>query len=262
LGRLWRHQNPHRCYGSTEEAWIIAPGLADAVENPEQALGSSAKVYAPYVLCRTLEVWQQQTQISLPTDIRSLIESTYQSREETDNMARYFSDIEQKREALQRLALQGMSFVGQTKPDEMVKTRYSEQDTVEVLLLKGLVLNQIYRDQKGSWLTFTNDETLFYPHNGRAFGQDEWRKLSAMLQRNIVKVADYLAPDKQLKTTLEGWLKDYIYLGAPDQTDAAIRVALVRDDDQLTTLDGSTSCNKAYQLSYNAYLGYQSQKNS
>lgn len=260
LGRLWRHQNPNRCNGAVEEAWIIAPLLDAAIANPEQAFGTSAKVYAPYVLCRTLEVWQQQTQVSLPADIRSLIESTYQERPETGNMARYYSDIEQKRETLHRLALQGMSFVGQTKPDEMVKTRYSEQDTVEVLLLKSLQLNQTERGQKGSWLTFTNDETLFYPHNGRAFGQDEWRHLSAMLQRNIVKVADYLAPDKQLKTTLEAWLKDYIYLGAPDQTEAFIRVALVGEDEQLTALDSFQISNRKYQLSYSAYLGYQSQK--
>jgi CRISPR-associated endonuclease/helicase Cas3 len=211
------------------------------------------------VLCRSLEVWQQQTQVSLPEDIRYLIESTYRERSETDNMARYLFDIEQKRGTLHRLALQGMSFVGKTKPDEMVKTRYSEQDSVEVLLLKALALNQNKCGQKGSLLTFTNDETLFYPHNGRAFGQDEWRHLSAMLQRNLVKVADRLAPDNQLKTNLS-WLKDYLYLGAPDQTDAHIRVALVGNDDQLTALDGFQTSNRKYQLSYNAYLGYQSQK--
>jgi CRISPR-associated endonuclease/helicase Cas3 len=259
LGRLWRHQNPHRQQEAKEEAWVIAPLLDEAIANPEQAFGTSAKVYAPYVLCRTLEVWQQQTKVSLPADIRSLIESTYRERSETENMARYFSDIEQKRETLRRLALQGMSFVGKTKPEEIVKTRYSEQDAVEVLLLKGLVLNQTECGQKGSWLTFTNDETLFYPHNGRAFGQDEWRHLSAMLQCNLVKVADHLAPDNQLKTNLS-WLKDYLYLGAPDQKDAVVRVALVGDDEQLTALDGFKTYNRKYQLSYNAYLGYRAQK--
>jgi CRISPR-associated endonuclease/helicase Cas3 len=259
LGRLWRHNNPNRCSGSVEDAWIIAPLLDEAISNPEQAFGTSSKVYAPYVLCRSLEVWQQQTQVSLPEDIRYLIESTYRERSETENMARYFSDIEQKRETLHRLALQGMSFVGQAKPDEMVKTRYSEQDTVEVLLLKALALNQNECGQKGSLLTFTNDETLFYPHNGRAFGQDEWRHLSAMLQRNLVKVADHLAPDNQLKTNLS-WLKDYLYLGAPDQKDAVVRVALVGDDEQLIALDGFQTSNRKYQLSYNAYLGYRAQK--
>lgn len=261
LGRLWRHQNPYRQQEAKEEAWVIAPLLDEAIAHPDQAFGSSAKVYAPYVLCRTLEVWQQKIQISLPADIRSLIEATYQAREETGNMARYLSDIEQKREILHRLALQGMSFVGKTKPDEMVKTRYSEQDAVEVLLLKGLTLNQTERGQQGSWLTFTNNKTLFYPHNGRAFGQDDWRKLSAILQRNLVKVADYLAPESQNQKSLV-WLQDYCYLGAQDQTDAVIRVALVGDDDQLIALDGSKSCNEAYQLSYNAYQGYRSQKNS
>lgn len=259
LGRLWRHNNPSRCKSAVEEAWILAPSLDEAIVNPEQVFGSSAKVYAPYVLCRTLEVWQQKTFVCLPDDIRSLIESTYTERVESGEMAHYLSDVEHKREILHRLALQGMSFVGQTKPDEMVKTRYSEQDTVEVLLLRRLQLNQTVRGQIGSLLTFTNDETLFYPHNGRAFGQKEWRRLSAMIQRNLVKVADYLAPDKQLKNSLV-WLKDYLYLGALDQTDAIVRVALVGDDEGLTALDGYQSCNNNYQLSYSAYMGYQSQK--
>jgi hypothetical protein len=80
-----------------------------------------------------------------------------------------------------------------------------------------------------------------------------------MLQCNLVKVADHLAPDNQLKTNLS-WLKDYLYLGAPDQKDAVVRVALVGDDEQLTALDGFKTYNRKYQLSYNAYLGYRAQK--
>ncbi|MDX1348092.1 MAG: CRISPR-associated helicase Cas3' [Thiomicrorhabdus chilensis] len=262
LGRLWRHENPHRHSNAKQEAWIIAPDLQAAIENPDKHFGNSAKVYSPYVLCRTLEVWQTQDQVGLPHDIRALIEATYQKRTESGKLATYLHDIQKKRNTLRSLALQGMSAIGRAKPDEAVTTRYSDQETVEVLLFRQIELNQIHQKQKGTWLTFSDNHREFYPHNGRAFGHQKWRELSAKLQMNLVKVASHTAPNSVLQSSL-GWLKDYIYLGHPDEnTDAKVRVALIRDDDQLCALDGNTQINDKYQLSYNDWLGYQSQKNT
>ncbi|MCS5873367.1 hypothetical protein LN650_13665 [Klebsiella pneumoniae subsp. pneumoniae] len=42
----------------------------------------SAMVYSPYVLCRSLEVWQAIPSLSLPGDIRPLIDQTYTERAE------------------------------------------------------------------------------------------------------------------------------------------------------------------------------------
>lgn len=262
LGRLWRHENPYRHPQAKQEAWILAPDLQDAIDNPDKQFGVSAKVYAPYVLCRTLEVWQNRAQVGLPQDIRPLIEATYQARAEQDTLALYLHDIEKKRTTLRSLALQGMSAIGRAKPDEAVTTRYSEQETVEVLLFKQIELNQQHQNQKGTWLTFSDGQREFYPHNGRAFGHTKWRELAAKLQMNLVKVATHTAPNAVTQKTLT-WLKDYLYLGYPDEnTDAKIRVACVRDDDQLSALDGNTKINDKYQLSYNDWLGYQSQKNT
>lgn len=260
LGRLWRHENPNRQPQAKQEAWILAPDLQAAIENPDKKFGVSAKVYAPYVLCRTLEVWQNRAQVNLPQDIRPLIEATYQARAEQDKLALYLQNIEKKRTTMRSLALQGMSAIGRAKPDEAVTTRYSEQETVEVLLFKQIELNQIHQNQKGTWLTFSDEQCEFYPHNGRAFGHAKWRELAAKLQMNLVKVATHTAPNAVTQKTLT-WLKDYLYLGYPDEnSDAQIRVACVRDDDRLSALDGSTQLNDKYQLSYNDWLGYQSQK--
>ena len=66
LGRLWRHEETVRLPTARREAWILAPDLSAAVLSPEQTFGSTAKVYAPYVLCRSLAVWQRDsTQIKL-----------------------------------------------------------------------------------------------------------------------------------------------------------------------------------------------------
>ena len=261
LGRLWRHANPNRHPNAKQQAWLLAPNLENAIQNPDGAFGVSAKVYAPYVLCRTLEVWQTLTQVKLPHDIRGLIEATYQPRQETDKMANYLHQVETQRKKLHTFALQGMSAIGRAKPEESVTTRYSEQETVEVLLFKQIELNQTERNQKGTWFTFTNDERLFYPHNGRAFGHTAWRELAAKLQMNLVKVAIHTAPNPVSQSSLS-WLKDYVYLGHPEQQDAQIRVALIREDDQLSALDCNIKINDKYQLSYNDWLGYQSQKNT
>jgi len=261
LGRLWRHKNPHRNATAKHEAWLLAPNLDKAIENPDEHFGNSAKVYAPYVLCRTLETWQNLKQIILPQDIRALIEATYKQRTESGKLDSYFQEIEKKRHNLHRLALQGMSAIGQAKSDETIKTRYSEQETVEVLLIKQIELNQTQNNQEGTWLTFTNDERIFYPKNGRVFGHQKWRENAAKLQLNLVKVAEYIAPKAVLQSSV-AWLKDYVYLGHPEEDKAQIRMALAREDDQLTALDGNTNINDKYTLSYNDWQGYQSQKNS
>src|SRR5690606_40020132 len=66
------------------ECWILAPELHKAIQQPLAAFGSSAYVYSPYVLCRSLEVWQSLTRLTLPEAIRPLIESTYAIRVEAD----------------------------------------------------------------------------------------------------------------------------------------------------------------------------------
>lgn len=261
LGRLWRHANPNRHPQASHQAWLIAPNLKEAIENPDKTFGVSAKVYAPYVLCRTLEVWQDLEQAHLPQDIRPLIESTYQARPEQDKLASYLQEIEKKRQTLHQLALQGMSVIGRAKPDEAVTTRYSEQETIEILLVKQIELNQTEQNQKGTWLTLSDGQRAFFPHNGRAFGHRKWRELAIKLQMNIVKVPKHTAPNALLQASIN-WLKDYIYLGHPEEADAQVRVALIREDDQLCALDGSTQINDKYQLSYNDWFGYQSQKNT
>ena len=78
VGRLWRHERPHR-QATAPEFWIRLPELpvTDVARELTKALGRSARVYAPYVLLRTLEVWRAKTDLCLPADIRPLLEATY-----------------------------------------------------------------------------------------------------------------------------------------------------------------------------------------
>ncbi len=259
LGRLWRHDNPNRNIEARQEAWLLAPKLSEAIAQPEKSFGSSAFVYAPYILCRTLAVWQDLKNVCLPSDIRTLIEATYQERPEIDLMATYLQQVESTRQKLQNFALLGLSTVTQAKPDEQVMTRYSEQDTLEVLLIKNVQQQRTHNSQLGTWVTLLSDEQLFLPHNGKALERKIWRNLAATLMQNTVKVAIHNAPNAQSLKSLN-WLKDYFYLGHPDAPTALIRVALVKDDDALKLFDGVGSVHDKYQLAYNALQGYQAEK--
>jgi CRISPR-associated endonuclease/helicase Cas3 len=122
LGRLWRHADAPRTAGARCEAWLLAPELASAIEAPLSAFGASAHVYSPYVLCRSLAVWQARAQISLPQDIRQLIESTYADQPEQGQMARWLHELDngtprrKGRKALQQLARIGLAVTAKPCP--------------------------------------------------------------------------------------------------------------------------------------------------
>ena len=80
IGRLWRHERGSRpCRRA--EVWIQTPPLEDdqlktATERElRQALGKSGRVYAPYVLLRSLQQWRERVTITLPREVRPILEA-------------------------------------------------------------------------------------------------------------------------------------------------------------------------------------------
>lgn len=257
MGRLWRHSETVRQSNAQREVWLLAPGQEAAEANPESAFGATAKVYAPYVLCRSLTVWDKRSKVSLPSQIRELIEATYAPKNENPVMARYFYQLERNREKLRRLALVGLSRGGQTLPEEKAQTRHSELETTEVLLIRT------YRwdaERKGSWVTLLDGEVLYVPKNGRSLPRKQWRAVSARLAQYTLTVAEYIAPEALNRQQIE-WLGDYFYLGKPEYDEAVmLRIALVGDDGGLRALHGGHP-NEKYQISYLPMQGYLAAKN-
>jgi len=255
LGRLWRHEKTLRPQTAQREAWILSPDMAAAIASAE-LFGATALVYASYVLCRTLMVWQERTQVNLPSQIRELIEATYAKQEESEKMAKYLHQLETKKAELQTLALKGLSKGGTTQSEENAQTRHSELESTEVLLIRS------YRhdsQKKVTKVVLLNNESLLVPHNGRSLPRQSWREITAMLMENTLKVAGYLAPNAVSKKHID-WLGDYFYLGKPEYDEGVmLRVALVNDDESLTSLDGS-QVNAQYQISYSSSVGYVAQK--
>jgi len=256
LGRLWRHSETQRPSSALREAWILSPDLDSAIATPDLAFGTSAKVYAPYVLCRSLAVWRGLSQVRLPNQIRELIEATYAKQEESADMAKHLHQLEKTRSKLERLALVGLSRGGTTQSEESAQTRHSELETTEVLLIRAY---QHDSKNRGTTITFLNNEQVLIPHNGRSMTRQRWRETSFLLTQNTLKVADYLAP-KSVSREQIGWLGDYFYLGKPEYDEGVmLRVALVADDESLTGFNGESVSDK-YDLSYNASKGYFAKK--
>ena len=255
IGRLWRHDFHQRPAGAKCEAWIVSAEFEAAEQNPGEAFGNSAKVYSPYVLLRTLQAWSGVQTLSLPGDIRGLLERTYEERAESEAMTKHKADLQRRKEMLESFARQSYSPGLSAKPDTNVSTRYSDIDSVELLLLQSIRHDHAARE---TTVTLLDGQTLTLPHEFAADRKREQRQLAARLATQTLQVADYAAPTAPGRNTLS-WLKPYFYLGDPSKSESLLRVAIVGEGGQLR-LPGGGSAAEKYELSYNPRLGYEYKK--
>jgi CRISPR-associated endonuclease/helicase Cas3 len=143
IGRLWRHDRPTRpC--AQPEVWIQMPQPAEAALRDMskrqllQALGKSARVYAPYVLLRSLQQWDGRAAITLPGDIRAILEATYAEPKADEPSA--WQELREQLEAQKRI-MAGLALSATTiwnnpaLPDEEgVQTRLMTCPTGQLLL--------------------------------------------------------------------------------------------------------------------------------
>lgn len=143
IGRLWRHPR-ERPPGCTAEVWVSAPTLDAAgfstatAPDIKAAFGRSAKVYAPYVLLRSFVLWVGRSALSLPADIRQVLEATYAERpEESPAWRRLREELTARKDEL-RMAALANSNPRQValNDDEGVQTRWNSCPTVAVLLVR------------------------------------------------------------------------------------------------------------------------------
>lgn len=257
IGRLWRHLDAPRAQSARSECWLLSPNLDQALNSPSLAFGLSAMVYSPYVLCRSLEVWASLSHLALPSSIRPLIDQTYCEREESAQWAFLLHQLKEGsryktgENALQALAKITLARAGKTLPEHKADTRYSDQDTHEVLLLRAV------RTSEGhTYLRLLDNRELVLPHARYQLSKAQWRELAVELHQYLVRVSPKNCPDKISKCQLEQLhLHNVFYLGNPEDDEALLRVALVSPTGELLTLDGRSTSDK-YQLEYRHDLGY------
>lgn len=259
IGRLWRHATTPRAASAICEAWLLAPNLECAIASPLQTFGSTAFVYSPYVLCRSLEAWQGVSSLNLPQDIRPLIEQTYVQRSEVGDMATWLHELDNGtnrrigRKGMRQLARLTVAESGNTLPESKAQTRYSETDSHEVLLLRSLTP---VPELKSTRLKLLNGEQVLLPWERHRLIKREWRQLSAKLMRQVVLVPVQDAPlQLSIDMLVKFGLHHCFYLGSPVQDEAILRVALVDETGRLQGIN-DVYVHDRHTLEYRDDLGY------
>ena len=184
MGRLWRHTRQGRPVAepfmhiiaedySVEELRRMG---AVAIKN---GLGGKAKVYDPFVLLRTLEVWGNLSSLVLPQDIRGLLHATYT---EPDSLPEAWQQLyeEQFGKSLgmrhqAELNVDIWRLAG-TDAEEYAPTRLSDCPEYSFVM---------YRGKKGAVITLLDGSTIRSDQG--IFSQVTARKL----HRNALKIPGY-----------------------------------------------------------------------
>ena len=250
VGRLWRHREIDgvRPEGSKQSVCILSPSLEQVEKNPVGAFGSSGVVYAPYVLARSLELWNKKKEITIPSDMRSLIESTYADRIDEEPLSSVKYSLLKKRETLERFAFNSMTQSGETGPDTS-PTRYSDFPTCDVLLLRKEPDTQngtiVLLD--GSCIELSKDP-----------GLEKKKKIAKSIMEQLIQVPEYLAPKYLQKNELK-WLSPYLYVS--DEDSERIRVAICDNSGSVRAIGGRI-VNEFYTVRYLPVIGYSAEKKS
>lgn len=171
VGRLWRHERASNIRPIKSPQMIILEESQslDQFRHLEQtgimdALGSKAYVYSPYVLLRSLEVWKNCETLTIPNQIRAMIEATYEERAtgvepeswgvlaDPESWGRLFdnrfaTDCSKRFKATRATNLWQPAL----EDEEGVQTRLNEQPTIQIVLCT-------YREK--NTLTLLNGETI------------------------------------------------------------------------------------------------------
>ena len=202
-------------------------------------------MYSQYILCRTLDVWQDIS-LKLP-GISGLC-----WRPPTENVPKMgiwqgTNRNWKKNGRSYPVCFNGDIKSGITLPESKASTRHSDIESVEVLLIKKQ--RQVV---DGILLRLLDDSELLLPKSVNAA---ERRKIASVILRNTLIAPVYCAPvalTKQIE-----WLRDYVYLG--DYAESPFRAAVVLESDEVQGIGGSVA-NEKYNISYDSSLGYSVKK--
>lgn len=180
LGRLWRHERGHRQADFARICIIEEEKSLDEfkIMKPKEiktSLGGKAFVYDPFVMLRTLQLWKEYPSITIPTQIRELIEETYRFREdEPESWCKLYEDAFGKALAHRQKALMSSNIWNISLEDEEgVQTRLNEIQTVSVILCRSI----------------SKKEALFIDDTSAVLGSDKYLLPTAQAtHKNLIKV--------------------------------------------------------------------------
>ncbi len=213
MGRLWRHPRASRPCPRPKLTIVTGEGDPSACSDRDavaEALGKeNCCVYAPYVLMRTHAVWKNLRHITLPNDIRSVIEATYAEPLDTESgtMQALRKHLQEKSERLRRLAFSvkdGVQGIPVSPDDEQrAPTRYSDLPTCTVLLLAHAELVGGHQDR--ARVRLMDGKEL-----GLARGQSDF-EATRLLHAWTVSIAAHHLPERGAIRQNCSWLDRHFY---------------------------------------------------
>mgnify|MGYP004666475791 CR=1 FL=1 len=251
IGRLWRHESLNAVRPATahRETLLLSPPGCD---DPEVVLQDKEVFlpYAPYWMLRTYEIWKERSEITLPDDIRPMLEAIYRERDEEGKMQYQKIKMLEEKDHLECLAGKAQGTADQPENDESASTRINDQQEVQVLLLrKG---NNGCALEKQLFCLFSDDPVIIPAPDA---GRREKTETAAILMKNMIKVSEKHAPHYE-DFPLE-FLRHILWIGEPKYR--PIRAAYVDGSGELLTLSGTAVEGKEF-LSYHKNLGYCARK--
>ncbi len=209
MGRQWRHQRPKRpC--SRPQTFILAGAVqqADCLENAVQALGrANCLVYAPYLLWRSYQVFASRDEISLPENVRNLLEETYSDPPDQPSfVSRMHAQLMEFRKKLGQYAQATFSSVNSLPvmdDNQNPATRYSDIPMVDVLLTAATV----HQNRRTTIRLLDGEQITVYP------GLKD-KRVMARLHSNLLSMPAWrLARIGALETP--SWLRGVFYQTVP-----------------------------------------------
>jgi CRISPR-associated endonuclease/helicase Cas3 len=183
LGRLWRHERENRPADSARICILEETNSLLQFQEMEprmiiEALGAKGRVYAPYVLLRSLEVWHNRSEVFIPSQIRMLLESTYEDRENESGAWQELSyewfgtDSAKIMLASRNCNLWGVAL----EDEEGVQTRINEMPTIALVLCQNI----------------TKREAVFIDGSRVRLDEGQYKLATAQaIHKNLIKVPEY-----------------------------------------------------------------------
>jgi CRISPR-associated endonuclease/helicase Cas3 len=230
------------------EAWLITPEKEQLDRIGIRAFGTSAFVYDPYVLLRSFDVFYELTEVSLPGDIRTLVNETYCERDESGEYLVAKSQLKVKAEKLNSKALSGVSKDGSVHQDETAQTRLSDTPTSEVLLCASVTM----RDGRLLQMTTVHGFELDLSKDWARQARSDINAVALRIKESVVSVPEFVvAPDYSWEGTKA--LKRFVYIPESETLSARFVIGVVDGAGKVSPVSGLPT---SYQCTYSDNTGF------
>jgi len=191
LGRVWRHDRKRPSSCCQPEILVNIPNRKATTLSKQYKPHSS--IYSPYILHRSAEVLRKLSIISLPCDIRELVEDTYTERVEVIKAVREAKETDQKRNShAEGLASAATHEAFPTRSDEnenVLLTRHSEGSSISLILC-----SEILQTQEAISVVFYSGERFVMPRTRKLEVSEKARFLKLVAQNSISTLRDSKSP--------------------------------------------------------------------